>query len=204
MSERAVEELVALCHDLSRRGLGTSTSGNASVRVGDTVWLTPTGVALAEVSVEGLARASLDGTVEGPAKPTKEAGFHLAVYKRRSDIRAVVHVHAPHAVAVSSLLQPGAHVPSVTPQFVMRAGRVPVLGYYAPGAPELADELSQACDGRAAVLQNHGVVCFADTCGRTMGILEELEENCRVWLLARGEGRVLDDREINELLKRTM
>jgi 3-dehydro-4-phosphotetronate decarboxylase len=198
------EQLVDACRRLAERGLATSTSGNLSCRNRQAIFATPTGVSLGEVSAEALSRTDLEGRQIAGPKPTKELGLHLAIYQAHSDVRAVVHVHPTHAVAVSTLLEAGAMLPSVTPQFVMRAGRVPVLPYAPPGSDRLGAWLAESKAQKAACLQNHGVVAFGADFHQALGTLEELEENCRLWLLTGGRGRLLDDREVTELLGRRM
>lgn len=198
------QQLVAACQVLVERGWGTSTSGNLSCRCGDDVYATPTGVALGEVSADGLSRVDLQGRLLDGPRPTKELGLHLAVYRMQPNVRAVVHAHPAHAVALSTLVEGGSLLPSMTPQFVMRAGRVPVLQYAAPGDHRLGGWLADSQPRKAACLQNHGVLTFGADFRQAVGTLEELEENCRLWLLTGGRGRSLDEREIAELLGRQM
>lgn len=198
------EPLVDACRFLAGLGLATSTSGNLSCRCGADVYVTPTGVSLRDVSPTSLSRTDLAGDLLSGPGPTKELALHLAVYRTRPDAGAVVHVHATHALAVSTLLQAGDCLPAVTPQFVMRAGRVPVLPYAPPGSATLAEWLADADARKAACLQNHGLLTFGPDFRHALGTLEELEENCRLWLLARGRGRTLDETQIEELLNRTM
>ncbi len=203
MSGDIAATLADTCHALAAKGLGTSTSGNVSARDADTVLLTPTGVALGDIAPGDLARMTLDGTVLGDSRPTKEAAFHLAIYRARPDVAVAVHVHPTHTIALSALLPAGddASIPPLTPQFVMRAGgAVPLIGYHAPGSQSLRDAVASACHGSAMVLQNHGAVAFGATFARAVGILEELEENCRIRLLAGEHARHLDGNEIDELL----
>jgi L-fuculose-phosphate aldolase len=198
------EQLVAACRCLVARGLGTSTSGNLSYRCGDDVYATPTGVALGDVTADALSRVDIQGRLLAGARPTKELALHMAVYQMFANVRAVVHAHPTHAVALSTMLEAGSMLPSVTPQFVMRAGRVPVLPYAAPGSEVLGRWLAGSNAKKAACLQNHGVVTFGADFRQAVGTLEELEENCRLWLLTGGRGRLLDEREIAELLDRQM
>lgn len=204
MSRVGPEELVDACRFLDSLGLATSTSGNLSCRCGEEVCVTPTGVSLRDVSVDTLSWTSLEGEVRSGPRPTKELGLHLAVYRSHPSVAAVVHAHPGCAVAASTLLEPGVCLPAVTPQFVMRAGRVPVLPYAHPGSGELGQWLADSQAAKAACFQNHGVVTFGEDFPKALGTLEELEENCRLWLLAGRAGRVLEDRQIDELLRRQM
>ncbi len=199
-----VEQLVEACRLLAELGLATSTSGNLSFRHEEVIYATPTGASLSEVTAEALSRTNTQGRLSAGPQPTKELSLHLAIYRSRPETAAVVHVHPTHAVAASTLLEAGAMLPSVTPQFVMRVGRVPVLPYAPPGSESLGQWLADSKAQKAACLQNHGIVAFAVDFREALGALEELEENCRIWLLAGGRGRLLDDHQVQELLARRM
>ena len=73
-----------------------------------------------------------------------------------------------------------------------------------PAASRWASGWPTAKAQKAACLQNHGVVTFGADFRQALGTLEELEENCRLWLLAGGHGRLLDEHQVQELLGRRM
>jgi len=193
-------DLIRVCHELARRGYARSSSGNVSLRCGERIYVTPTGAPLGRLKVADLALCNLEGRILGEARPTKEIAFHLAILRERPDVNAVVHTHPTHAVAASALLNPGQFVPAVTPQFVMRAGHVPVLPYHPPGSPRIAEDVAGSCSRSAVLLQNHGAVTLGAHLDEAVGILDELEENCRLWLLVRTEGRLLSQEEVADLL----
>jgi 3-dehydro-4-phosphotetronate decarboxylase len=199
--ENPVNSLIRTAHLLAKMGLGTSTSGNLSVRSGNKIFFTATGVSMAKTAKKNLAAADLSGKPLNCIPPTKEAGFHLAILRQRPEVNAIIHVHPAHAIAVSMLLEPGkeAFVPSATPQFVMRAGRVPVMPYFPPGDVRIADAAKEVCAGKGFLMQNHGATVFAGDFEKALHILEELEENCRILLLTSNRGRVLIETEIGNL-----
>ncbi len=114
-----------------------SSSGNASIRDGNQVWVTATGVSMSGTTEANLAELDLDGQPRNRVKPSKEWAFHTAILRRRTDVRVVLHAHPSHAIAASTFLESGTCLPSVTPQFVLRLGRVPVAPYHPPGSAEL-------------------------------------------------------------------
>jgi ribulose-5-phosphate 4-epimerase/fuculose-1-phosphate aldolase len=79
-----------------------------------------------------------------------------------------------------------------------------VLPYYAPGTEDLAEAVAGCDAARAMVLANHGVFAFADGFAGALGIVEEIEENCRAYLLAGGRGRTLTEAEVQALISRSM
>ena len=204
MKSDLVNALVKTAHGLARAGLGTSTSGNLSARSGKKIYLTASGVSMAKTQRRNLAVMTLEGALLNRVRPTKEAGFHLAIYQKRPDVNAVIHVHPAHAVAVSTLVRSGkrAYTPGMTPQFVMRAGRVPVMPYFPPGDKRIAKAARDYCNGKAFLLANHGATAFAENFEKALHVIEELEENCRVFLLTGGRGRALSARQIRHLMRR--
>ena len=199
----SISNLVQACHFLAQIGLGTSTSGNCSARSGDHIYLTATGCALKDVTPDNLAITDMQGRRLNEIKPTKEIGFHLAIFEKLPTVNAIVHVHPAYSIVVSTLLT--GDVPAMTPQFVMRCGPVPVVPYHPPGSEELTRAVADRCAGRRALLlQNHGAIAFAENFPKALGILEELEENCKLWVLSRPNGRTLTDAEVAALRNRQM
>ena len=117
---------------LRRYGLNDSHSGNASVRDGDLVWVTPTGCCADTLRPADLLPCALDGPPPGGA--SLDAPLHLAVYRRNPGLGAVLHSHGPHTVALT--FEGGDYDP---PDFEAQYyfGRVPVLphGREAPWQP---------------------------------------------------------------------
>lgn len=186
VSESARQQLVATAARLSQLGLSPGSSGNVSVREGDAIVMSPTGSDLAALDVDNLSVLDFDGTLlEGP-KASKEYPLHRAMYRRRSEHRAVVHLHSSHASAVScaSPWSPHSAVPPLTPYFVMRVGQTPLIRYADPGdiaQAELVEAL--AFPFRAALLQNHGLITAGPTMQSALDSAVELEETCKLLLL---------------------
>jgi len=198
--------LVEICQRLATMGLGTSTSGNVSVRTPEGMVVTATGVSLGETNEGNVALVDATGTSRNNVKPSKEAGLHLIVYENSSEADIIIHVHPAHTIAVSCLIQgeQEAYLPAVTPTFVMRAGMVPITPYAHPGTELLAQYVGERTHGRAVVLRNHGLVVWENTARQALGVMEEIEENCRIWLMIRDGGKLLSTEEVNELLTRKM
>ncbi|MDF6022710.1 class II aldolase/adducin family protein [Streptomyces sp. JH34] len=182
-------ELAAAGARLAALGLSPGSSGNLSVRVDDRILITPTGADLAEVDPDRLSVLGLDGThLDGP-RPSKEFPLHGAFYRRDAATRAVVHLHARNATAVSCLPPWSARsaLPPLTPYFVMRVGQTPLVPYAPPGDPDQAEALARLpFPLRAALLQNHGPVLAGPTMARAVDAAVELEEVSAL-LLSLGE-----------------
>ncbi|WP_030815525.1 class II aldolase/adducin family protein [Streptomyces sp. NRRL F-2799] len=180
--ERAWDELVATARRTVADGLVVGTSGNVSVRVGDTVLVTPSGVPYDRLTPDGITGVDLSGRqVLGSLVPTSELPMHLAVY-RTTDARAVVHTHAVHATAVSTLV---AELPAIHYMTGALGGPVRVAPYAPYGTPELAAHVLSALQDRSGcLLRNHGTLTYGDTLDRAYDRTAQLEWMCRVWLTA--------------------
>lgn len=180
--ERAWGELVAAARRTVADGLVVGTSGNVSVRVGDTILVTPSGVPYERLTARDAVGVDTDGNqLFGDLAPTSELPMHLAVYST-SNAGAVVHTHAVHATAVSTL------VPELPPIHYMTAalgGPVRVARYAPYGSDELAENMLRALRERTGcLLQNHGTITYGDTLDQAYDRTAQLEWMSRLWLTA--------------------
>ncbi|MFI6206812.1 class II aldolase/adducin family protein [Streptomyces sp. NPDC051041] len=201
---RAWAALVATARRTVSDGLVVGTSGNVSVRVGDTVLVTPSGVPYDRLTPDDVTGVGLDGRrVLGSLVPTSELPMHLAVY-RATDARAVVHTHAVHATAVSTLLH---ELPPIHYMAAALGGPVRVAPYAPYGSEELARNVLRALDGRSGcLLQNHGTLTHGATLDQAYDRTAQLEWMCRLWLTASSvPGRspsLLSERQLAEVGER--
>jgi L-fuculose-phosphate aldolase len=178
----AWEVLVATARRTVADGLVVGTSGNVSVRVGDTVLVTPSGVPYDRLTPEDVTGVDLDGRqVLGTLVPTSELPMHLAIY-RTTEARAVVHTHAVHATAVSTLVP---ELPAIHYMAGALGGPVRVAPYATYGSDELAENMLHALAERAGcLLQNHGTITYGTTLDQAYDRTAQLEWMCRLWLTA--------------------
>ncbi len=186
----AGEALVAAAHGIAEKRLSHGRTGNVSARDGVHALVTPTGIALADASVDALARIDIatGSHLDGP-RPTKEAFLHAAMLRARPGARVIVHTHSTYAAAVSCLddLDDTDALPPLTAYFAMRVGRLPALPYHAPGDQRLGELAERAAaEHHALLLRNHGPIVAASDAAEALDILEELEETARISLLLRG------------------
>lgn len=197
------ERIAAVGRSLYNRGLSPGSSGNISVRLTDGWLLTPTNSCLGELDPSSLSRLDWHGNLISGAKPSKEYFLHLAMYENRPQSRAVVHLHSSFAAAVSCLegLNHASCIPPITPYFVMRVGKLPLIPYFRPGDKSLASEVAKLAAKHAAVLlANHGPVVSGMDLDSAMYAAEELEETSKLMLLLHGQNvRTLNSSQIQEL-----
>jgi len=197
--EREREEIVRVCRKLAAAGLVVGTAGNVSVRAGDLVAVTPSGVDYADLSAAHVGVHRLDGTpVEAPLTPTSELPLHLAVYGAYggSETAAVVHTHSVAATATSTLAD---ELPSVHYYVAMFGGAVRVAPYATYGTDDLARNVVDALRGRTACLMgSHGAVTIGPDLKTAYDRSVYLEWVCDVYLraAAAGQPRLLPPSEI--------
>ncbi|BCW68425.1 class II aldolase [Arthrobacter sp. NicSoilB4] len=198
-------ELVQAGAHLAALGLSPGSSGNLSVRIGDTIVMSPTGADLASLEADKLSRLTLAGEfLDGP-KASKEFPLHQAMYARDPSAVSVVHLHSPHAAALSCTEPWAAHsaLPPITPYLVMRVGQVPLIPYAAPGNVSQGEHIDGLdLDFRAILLQNHGPLTAGTSVQQAVDAIIEIEEAAKLVLLLQDRPtRLLTDPEIRELTR---
>lgn len=191
MTETDARDRIARhARSLFERGYGCGSSGNISVRLEDGLLVTPTGSSLGTLDPARIAKLGFDGTHLSGDPPSKEGFLHLAMYEERPEMRAVVHLHSIHSVAVSTLadLDPEDLLPPITAYYVMRVGRLPLVPYFPPGDRALAEAVRRvARHAHAMLLANHGPVVAGKGLDDAVYAAEELEETAKLFLMLRGE-----------------
>ena len=197
------DEIVETGRSLFARGLSPGTSGNLSVRVDGGFLTTPTNSSLGTLDPARLSLLDEDGAHVGGDPPTKEVWLHMAMYAERPEARAIVHLHSTHAVAVACLdgVDEDDVLPPLTPYYVMRVGRLPLVPYGRPGDASLSDAVRErARTSHAVLLANHGPIVAAPTLGQAAAAAEEIEETAKLVLLTHGmKTRLLTQQQLDEL-----
>ncbi|HEY2192118.1 MAG TPA: class II aldolase/adducin family protein [Actinomycetospora sp.] len=182
--------------------LVAGTAGNLSVRVGDLIAVTPSGVAYDTMTGDDVCVVDLDGAVvDGALEPTSELPLHLLCY-RRHGAGAVVHTHSAAAVALSLLRD---DVPLVHYQTAIFGGAVAVAEYAPFGTDALAENVSTALAGRTgAVMRHHGSVVLGESLRAAHDGATHLEWLCDVWLRAAAVGtpRLLSAEQVADVAER--
>ena len=173
-------------------GLTHGTSGNISCRLPDEkkILITPSNIPYLEIRTKDVLLVDFNGeALEGGRNPSVETPFHLAIYKKRKDIGAIVHSHSVYALAVAAS---GKTVPVFLDEmFSNIGGELVVAEYNLPGSDELAESvLSKIEDKNAILLANHGAVCCGKNLEDAYHVAETVEKICRVFILSSVLGEV--------------
>jgi L-fuculose-phosphate aldolase len=153
------DQITMIIDKIYRSGLTTTSGGNISIidDNGD-VWVTPSAIDKGTLRASDIICVRKDGTIEGRHKPSSEYPFHIAIYKCRPEIKAVIHAHPPALVSFSIVRQ----IPNtnVLPQAKNVCGLIGYAPYALPGSNELgdviADEFKKGVN--AVIMENHGTV----------------------------------------------
>src|SRR5580704_6637668 len=185
------------------KGYCAGNEGNHSVRIGpDRFLCTPTGISKGFLKPDDICTVDTEGKqVAGKRKRTSEMLMHLAIYKARADVRAVVHSHPPHATAFAVA---GVELPScIHPEAEVFLGAVKTAKYVTPGDTRLGESIAPFVkDSNTILLQNHGTVTFDKDLDGAYYKLEIVDAYSRILILAKqiGNIRPLDAAEMKELL----
>lgn len=197
------EEMIEVARSLFNRGYSHGTTGNLSVRFEDKVLVTPTGSSLGFVKAEEISLLDFaTGKLLNGEKPSKESHIHLAAYSVRPEVKAIVHLHSTFAVAYSCLrgLNATDSLEPLTPYFVMKIGKLPLIQYLRPGDSRLVDEIEQLAPNHNGILMaNHGTLVLGKDLYETAANAEELEEQAKIYFLVNGKANPLNDEQIAEL-----
>jgi ribulose-5-phosphate 4-epimerase/fuculose-1-phosphate aldolase len=190
-----------------------ASAGKLSVRLAgedgadDGFLITPTDACLGTLDPARLAHVGPDGAQRSGDRASKTLALHRRLYASAPAARCVLHTHSTHLVALT-LAAPGqgvwsadAILPPITPYFVMRVGKLPLVPYFKPGDPKLADAIRDYAKGhRAVLLANHGPVVAGTSLSAASASIEELEETAKLHLLLQGfKLRTLSDAQVRDV-----
>jgi L-fuculose-phosphate aldolase len=153
------ETLVRIMQRIYRYKMTTTSGGNLSIHdpSGD-IWITPARIDKGNLQPSDIVCVHADGTRSGANPPSSEFPFHREIYRRRPDIKAIVHAHPSALVAFSICRQ----IPDtrVQPHAFEVCGKVAMAPYACPGTAELGEKIAAtfATGADCVLLENHGVV----------------------------------------------
>jgi len=198
---QALCEIGKLCY---ARNYIVGADGNLSARLADgTILITPAGAMKGFLEPTHLAHIDTDGkTVDGGPGASTERGIHIVAYEERPEMKAVVHAHPPHAVAMTiagiDLQAP------IIPEIVVTIGGIPTAPFATPGTDELGDSIREILRCSDTVLMtHHGSVTLGTNLLDAYKKLDMIEHTARILWLAHAVGHVkpLDPERVRKLLE---
>jgi L-fuculose-phosphate aldolase len=199
------DELSRYSARIVQRGLVVGPGGNTSARVDGVMWISPSGYALDEIGEEHWA--AVDIATGHPQRleprPSSESAMHLAIYRARPDVTAIVHTHPPTTIGVISAGL--TEIPFMFPDQVALVGSIPAIDYVVPCSQELADAVVTAMVDpavNALLMQNHGLITVGNNLKEAYYRTEVIEDAARIYWIAAtvGTPRTLSGEEATEIL----
>jgi L-fuculose-phosphate aldolase len=202
------EQICEIGRRVYAKGFAAANDGNISVRLNDReIMCTPTMVSKGFMKPEDICKVDYEGKqLAGTRKRSSEILLHLAVYKNRPDVHAVVHCHPPHATAFAVAGVPIPHC--VLPEVEVFLGQVPTALYDTPGTQRFAETIVPHLKAsNTIILANHGTVTFGPDLEKAFWHSEIIDAYCKILILAKQLGNVnyftpVQTKELLDLKKR--
>ena len=199
------EQIVRFGRKLVTAGLTSGTGGNLSIfsHAAGLIAISPSGIEYDEMEPADVTLLDAGGVVvEGSRKPSSELGFHLALYRKRPEIRSVVHTHSVYATTMACL---NWEIPAVHYLVAFSGHKVPLAPYATFGSYELAANAAGAIgDHNAVLLANHGLVAVGPNLATAFAVAEEIELVARIYYQTKciGEPVILPRDEMERVIEK--
>jgi L-fuculose-phosphate aldolase len=190
--------------DTSRRlvdlGLNRGTAGNASLRFNDGLLITPSALAVSDMTPDSMVHMDLHGNVIQGGKPSSEWRFHRDILLARPEINAIIHTHSINATTIACLRK---DVPAVHYMIAMAGGNsIRCTPYTVFGEQTLSDHALEALrDRKACLLGNHGMIALGGDLADALAVTVEVEFVCEIYwrTLQAGEPKILTTQQMHEV-----
>lgn len=181
MEER--KQLIEAGKQLLGSGMTVETWGNISVRDAQgNVYITPSGMDYFSCTEDDIVMLSPDGQIlQGNRKPSTEAPLHLAIYRTRPDVGAVLHTHPIYSTIFACT---GREIPLFLDEAAqVLTDTVRICPYALPGSDQLAEQTAQALQAgaNACLLQAHGAVCVGKDLKEAFKVAKVLEMTAEIY-----------------------
>lgn len=202
MYEKEKQELAKICHLLYERNLVAASDGNISMRVSnELILLTPSGKNKGMIQEEEIMTLDLEGNViTGKGRASKEYPMHREIYRKREDIKAVVHTHPVYATAFALA---GKNLPeNYLIETCIMLGKTALADYAAPGSPELVDAIiPHIKECNAVLLKNHGALTLGKDLEDAFNKMEVMESIAKTIIVSGmiGEPEVISEKNMAKM-----
>jgi L-fuculose-phosphate aldolase len=195
------EETAYFMRRLYDQKLTTTSGGNVSLRVDDTVLITPSQLDKGRIKAGEIGIITLDGENLTPhLKISMESKMHLAIYHNRNDVKAIVHAHP---VFATSFAIAGKEIKTnLAGEAWAVLGKAVFAPYALMGSQNLADNVGAAAlIGNCILMENHGILCVGENLLQAFDRLEVLEAAAKMNLITQllGNSKELSPEELKEI-----
>lgn len=200
------EQLLHVSQQLIVQGLNKGTAGNVSMRFGDGFLVTPSGMAVADMTPASMVQMQFDGSYEQDLDktniPSSEWRFHRDILEARPEINAVVHTHSIFATTLACLRK---DIPPFHYMIALAGGDTIRCAPYALfGSQMLSDSVLAALkDRKACILANHGMIALGRDLDEALRVTIEVENLCeQYWrTLQIAEPYILTEAQMREVFQ---
>jgi L-fuculose-phosphate aldolase len=194
------QQLLQTSRRMVELGLNRGTAGNASVRCGGHILITPSALPVAEMSEQDIVLMDVEGKVLLGGKPSSEWRFHRDILQARSEIGAVLHMHSTFATTIACLRR---NVPAVHYHIAIAGGdTIRCTPYSVFGEQNLSDLALEALHERkACLLGNHGMIALGKDLNEALSVALEVEYLCEIYwrTLQVDEPHILTEQQMFEV-----
>lgn len=175
--KKNIHEIINISNEIYDKGLVSGKAGNISARFGNVVAITPTLKSLSNLSEKDIVLVDMQGNVLTKGKPSSEVNMHLEIYKKRSDVKAIVHTHSPYATGFAFSNKKLKRLEGFG---TIKSPYLSDIEYEKPGSDELAKSASEGIGQEdVLILKNHGVICVSDSLKEAMLLAVFVEETAK-------------------------
>ena len=200
--EMRKEEIIEIGKRLYLKNLTVATSGNISIKTDKGIYITASGSFLGALKKEDIVLTDLEGKEISQGKASSEKKLHVAIYKLRPEINAIIHTHPVYltsfAACHKSLKEP------IMSENILYFEDIPVAKYAMPSSDELVKNTIKHLKKRDVVMMaNHGAIAIAANLEDAFAKIETAEYYAQVTLNTHiiGKPKYLSDEDISDLLK---
>ena len=171
-------------------GLTVGTWGNFSLRDPETglIYITPSGMPYKSLRPDDVVVLDADANrVKSERVPSVEHPTHLAIYKARADVNAVIHTHPIYTTVLGVNHM---ELPAISEDFAQIVGyKMSVSKYALPGTKELGENVVKGLGKENGVLlPNHGTIVVGADIPSALTICHVVEKSAHIYILAKSIG----------------
>ncbi|MBQ2352732.1 MAG: class II aldolase/adducin family protein [Methanobrevibacter sp.] len=180
--KKNIQQIINVSNEIYNKGLVSGKSGNVSARFGNVIAITPTLKSLSDLKQKDIVLVDLKGNVLTEGKPSSEVNMHLEIYKKRSDVNAIVHTHSPYATGFAFSDKKLKRLEGFGK---IKEPYLPFIEYEKPGTDELAKSASEGLgESDVLILKNHGVICVNENLKEAMLLAVFVEETAKTQFIS--------------------
>lgn len=172
-----ISKLIEVCNNLYDKQLVSGKSGNVSIRLDDYIAITPTLKAINGLDEEDIVLVDFKSNLLTKGTPSSEVGMHLEIYKKRPDVNAIIHTHAPYATGFAFSDK---KIKRLEGFGKINQKHLSSIEYEKPGSKKLAIKASEGIGHEdVLILKNHGVICVGENLKETESLSIFIEESAK-------------------------